>query len=225
MILTDRQIREAYDKGDIVIEPFDENQIRSATYNLRVGDEGATTTTKRRVSIKEIGSFLLTPGDFGIVTVLEEIRIGPQYAARFGLLEKYSRKGLIAATGSQIDPGFQGRLTVGLTNLTPRSVSLSYKESFVSVEFHRLGEPVSKPYSGPYQNNTKLRPEDIGMVMESEAMALSDIMTALRSLSENVSTLSIDLTALAAEFRTYKWIVPVTVAIGIAAMSAIVAIK
>ena len=39
MILTDRQILEAYEKGDIFIQPFDENQIQAATYDLRVGDQ------------------------------------------------------------------------------------------------------------------------------------------------------------------------------------------
>ncbi len=225
MILTDRQIREACEKGDIVIEPFDEGQIEAATYDLRVGEQGATTSTKRLVNIRETGSLLLAPGDFGVVTVHETIKLGPQHAARFGLRSKFARKGLIATTGPQIDPGFYGRLIIGLTNLTPRSVSLSHKDDFISVEFHRLEEPVSKPYSGPYQGRTELGPEDIEAIMESEGMALSEVMTMLRSLSENVGTLTKDVTALTAEFRSYKWAIPVIVTIGIAVISLIVVLK
>lgn len=232
MILTDRQIREACEKGDIVIEPFDDEQIEPATYDLRVGDQGATTSAKRRINIKETGSLVLAPGDFGVVTVLEEIRLGLQYAARFGLRSKYARKGLIATTGPQIDPGYHGRLVVGLTNLTPRSVPLTHQDDFVSVEFHRLEEPVTKPYDGPYQGKVRLDPEDIEMVLETEAMALSDVMNMLRSLSENVgvlsrelSTLRTDLAALAGEFRAYKWAVPIIVAFGIAIMSIIAVLK
>ena len=37
MILTDRQIREAIERRYIVIEPFDDEQVQAATYDLRVG--------------------------------------------------------------------------------------------------------------------------------------------------------------------------------------------
>jgi len=55
MILTDHQIVAAYKQGDIVIEPFDEHQVQGATYDLRVGQQGATTTSKKVVNIKEAG--------------------------------------------------------------------------------------------------------------------------------------------------------------------------
>lgn len=52
MILTDRQIREACEAGDIVIEPFDDGQVQAATYDFRVGNQGATTSTKKLIDIK-----------------------------------------------------------------------------------------------------------------------------------------------------------------------------
>ena len=225
MLLTDRQIREACKKGDIVIEPFDENQIQPATYDLRIGDQGATTTTKKTVNLKETGHLLIAPGDFGVVTVLEELRLGSQYAARFGLRSKYARKGLIATTGPQIDPGYHGRLTVGVTNLTPKAISLPYKDDFLSIEFHRLEEPAAKPYSGPYQDRLELGPEEIEFIMESESMALSEMLITLRSLTQNVAALATDVAALTSEFRAFKWAIPIIVGIGIAAISVIVALK
>ncbi len=225
MILTDRQIQEACEKGDIVIKPFDAKQIQAATYDLRVGDQGATTSTKRRVSIKETGYISLQPGDFAVVMALEEIKIGSQYAARFGLRSKFARKGLIATTGPQIDPGYHGRLIIGLINLTPKSITLPYKDDFLSVEFHRLEEPASKPYDGPFQDVTELRPEEIEMITESEGMALSEVMIMLRSLSENVAALTHDVSTLTAEFRSFKWAIPVIVGIGITAVGIIVALK
>jgi len=77
MILTNRQITEAYMGGDILIDPFDQTQVQGATYDLRVGEKGATTSTKKIVDIKADGYLLLQPGDFGVVTILEEIRLGP----------------------------------------------------------------------------------------------------------------------------------------------------
>ena len=218
MLLTDTQIRDACNVGDILIEPFEDNQVQPATYDLRVGEQGATTSTKKLINIREEGYLLLKPGDFAIVTVLEVLHLSPQYAGRFGLRSKYTRKGLIATTGPQIDPGYKGRIILGLTNLTPKPVSLPYKDALVSVEFHKLEEPCAKPYSGPYQDKIELGPEDIEMVVETEAMALSEVLTTLASLSENVASL-------ATHVKMLEWIVPLIVAIGMTVIGIIVAIK
>ena len=190
MILNNKQIEEAYRKGDILIDPFDAGQVQAATYDFRVGAQGATTSSKKLVDIKSNGFILLQPGDFGVITVMEELRLGPQYVGRFGLRSKYARKGLIATTGPQIDPGYHGKLILGITNLTPRPISLPYKDDFVSVEFHRLEEPSTKPYDGPYQDKMELGAEEIEAITENEGMALSEIITTLRSLSENVGLMS-----------------------------------
>lgn len=225
MILTDRQIRAAQDRGDILIAPFEDNQVQAATYDLRVGGQGASTSTKKIVDIKHEGYLLLAPGDFAVVTVLEELRLGPQYVARFGLRSKYARKGLIATTGPQIDPGYHGRLIIGVTNLTPKAVALPYKDDLVSVEFHRLEEAATKPYSGPYQGKMDLGPEEIEFITESEGMALSEVLNTLRSLSQNVGTLTVDVTALTKEFKMHRWVIPILLLIGMAIIGAIVAIK
>ncbi len=218
MILTDRQIREACKRGEILIQPFVEEQVQGATYDLRVGEQGATTTSKKLVNIKENGFLLLQPGDFGVVTVLEEIRLGSQFVGRFGLRSKYARKGLIATTGPQIDPGYHGRLLVGVTNLTPKPISLPYKDDFVSVEIHRLEEPASNCYSGPYQDKMELGPDEIEFITETEGMALSEVLTTLRSLSANVGTL-------AREMKFLEWMIPLIIGVGIAVIGIIVGFK
>lgn len=214
MILNAQQISEAQQNGDISITPFEESQVEAATYDLRVGEQGITTSTKQVINIREKGYLLINPGDFAIVTVFEEIKLGNQHTGRFGLRSKYARKGLIATTGPQIDPGYYGRLIVGLTNLTPKTVSLPYKDDLLSVEFHRLEEPTTKPYNGPYQGRIQLHPDDIEAVVETEGMAFSEVITTLRSLSANVATL-------ANEVRTLQWAVPV----GLGVIAVIVAIK
>jgi dCTP deaminase len=214
MILTNRQIEEAYRKGDILITPFEARQVQAATYDFRVGAQGATTSSKKLVDIKSNGFILLQPGDFGVVTVLEELRLGPQYVGRFGLRSKYARKGLIATTGPQIDPGYHGKLILGITNLTPRPISLPYKDDFVTVEFHRLEEPSTKPYDGAYQDKMELGAEEIEAITENEGMALSEVITTLRAVSTNVGKLS-------DRVQMLMW----AIGIGVAAIGLIVALK
>lgn len=218
MILTDHQIVAAYKQGDIVIEPFDEHQVQGATYDLRIGQQGATTTSKKVVNIKETGFITIQPGDFAVITVDEILRLGPQYVGRFGLRSKFARKGLIATTGPQIDPGYHGRLIIGMTNLSPKPITLSYGDDLVSVEFHKLSEASTKPYSGPYQDRLALGPEEIESITENEGMALSEVLTTLRSLSQNVG-------ALTSEMKTFRWLIPAMIAFGIAVVGIIVSLK
>ncbi len=218
MILSDRQIHEAVKKKEIQIEPFEERQIQPATYDLRVGHQGITTSSKKLVNIKEAGYLLIQPGDFAIVKVLEEITLDSQHVGRFGIRSKYTRKGLIATTGPQVDPGYHGRLTIVLTNLAPSPISLPFKDDFITIEFHRLEQPSTKPYSGPYQDQLNLGPEEVEAITEGGGMAISEVITTLGSLARNVASL-------AGEVKTLQWSIPVIVLAGIAVIGIITALK
>ena len=167
--------------------------MQGATYDLRVGEEAATTSSKRKLNVKDLGFVVIQPGDFATVLTLEELRFSPSYVGRFGLRSKLSRKGLVSAIGPQIDPGYHGRLTIALANLSPRPISLSFGEDFVSIEIHKLEVPRSKPYEGPYQDRLSLGPEEIEAIAESEGLAFSEVVTTLRSLSANAGNLTNDV--------------------------------
>jgi dCTP deaminase len=225
MILTDDDIKAAVAAGDISFDPFDEGQVQPASIDLRVGDEGATTKHKQRVSIKDRGLIILEPGDFGVISILEKVKFGPQYVGRLGLRSKYARKGLIATTGPQIDPGFEGSITLGLANLTPKSVSLSHGDDILTLEIHRLDKPASNPYCGPYQRKYGLTTEDLDAIAEGDGMAFSEVLTTLRSLSSNVGDLSEKMSDLAGQMKTQQWMVPLIVTIALAVIALIVALK
>ena len=213
MIVTDGMMRDAFEGGGISVEPFGDKQIQAATYDLRIGDQAVTTSSKEVRNLREKGFVVFEPGDFGFVTTLEVIKLSAEYAGRFGLRSSFARKGLSATTGPQIDPGFHGRLIIGLTNLTPNPITLSHGDDFVSIEFHKLPQPAQKPYSGPNQDVTGLRPEDIAMVTEQKGMALSEMIKSLSSLSANVGTLS-------TEVKNLKWIF----GLGLAALAILIAV-
>ena len=137
------------------------------------------------------------------------------HVGRIGLRSKYARKGITATTGLQIDPGFRGRLTVGLYNLSPKQITLPFKDDLLSIEIHRLEEPCRKVYSGPFQGKLELGPSDIEAVVENDSMTHSEMLTMLSSLSRNVGELSNDV-------KTMKWIIPLIVSFGIAVIAVLV---
>jgi dCTP deaminase len=193
-------------------------QIQPASIDLRVGDEGATTKHKQRINISERGLIILEPGDFGVICILERVKFGAQYVGRLGLRSKYARKGLIATTGPQIDPGFEGSITLGLANLTPKPVPLAHGDDILTLEIHKLDKPAAHPYSGPYQGKFGLSVEDLDTIAEGDGMAFSEVLTTLRSLSTNVA----DLTS---QMKTMQWVLPTITAVGLGIVALLVAFK
>lgn len=204
MILNDVQIVEAVrSAGSITIDPFDEDCVEPASYDLYIGEEGITTSSKKIVNIRESGFLLMEPGDFGIVLSLEILKTDAQHVARIGLTSTYARKGLVATIGPQLDPGYHGRLFVHLYNLSPRRVTLPYKDKFLTLEFHRLEAPARNPYKGPHQGRVNLGPEEIKAVTEAEAMPLAEVLTSLRSLTQNVGSMTKDVDNLTNNVREF----------------------
>ena len=190
MILSDTEIESAINRADIQIDPFDRKQIEPASYDLRVGGSGIATSSSGVVDIEAKGYFELRPGDFGVLVTREIITFSRSHTARIGLRSKYARKGIIATTGPQVDPGFSGCLKIGVINLSPHAISFPYEDDFITLEIHQLSKPSASPYSGPYQGDESLSPDDIATVTEGDNIGFAKMLDSLAALSRNVSKLT-----------------------------------
>lgn len=128
-MLSDRDIIENIKKGDLSLDPFNEELIQPASIDIRIGSEfrvfqnhkyafidpsinQESLTTKLMVSDK----FILHPGEFVLGTTLEYIKLG-NLAARLEGKSSLGRLGLLThATAGFIDPGFEGHITLELSN-------------------------------------------------------------------------------------------------------------
>lgn len=218
MLLNDSQIKETVEKGIIKIDPFDPDCIQPATYDFRVGKEGLTAEAREKIDIEKRGMMLLEAGDFGVISTLEKIEMPADHAARIGIRSYYSRQGLFAATGPQVDPGFRGRLFITVINLSPNTMSLPYKEKFVTLEFHKLNEPAQKPYDGEYQDKLVMTDREVRNIIDRKGMAFSEMIRSLNAMNQSISQLTTDV-------RSLKWTIPIIIGLGITAISIIVGLK
>lgn len=245
MILNHQEILAAVGRGEIIIKPFDKRQVQPASYDFRVGRQGVSASRKQLVDIETGGYLQLEAGDVAVITTLEEVSLDNQHVGRLGLRSKYARKGLVASTGPQIDPGFHGRIILSLINLAPNPITLSFKESLVTVEFHRLEKPTDRPYSGPYQDKLEIGAEEIEFITEQASASLPEIIKTLGILSADVAGLRDSVQAMEATFRgikestqesiasmkestrqsisSIKWFVGIIITFGIAVMATIAA--
>jgi len=207
-LLTRNEIQEAIKDGEIEIDPFDEQEcLQPASYDMRVGNRAIVAKSltleelRKRVDrdvVKELQvdqerSIGIPAGGFALITTLERIKLSPRYAGHIGIRSYYTRKGLVLLSGLQIDPGFDGVLVLGISNLSPRTLTVEYKDPFCTIEIHRLNVPVDRPYSGKYmaeQREGKIPASDKDYLRTIETMSISDLTQALLTLSDNVNTMT-----------------------------------
>ena len=206
-LLTDGEIKEAIEKGELEIDPFDEEHgLQPASYDMRLGKKALITKSVsleelkgkvQKEEVKEINiekeeSVTIPGGAFALVSTLERIRLGGNYTSHIGMRTYYTRKGLVILSGLQIDPRWDGCLVLGLANLSPRSLTLDYGDHLCTIEIHRLNRAADKDYSGLYmaeQREGRIPSADKDYLRTIETMSVSDLTNALIDLSRNVGDL------------------------------------
>jgi dCTP deaminase len=224
-VLADQEIRHAMDAGELSIEPFGEDCLQSASYDLRVGRGAYLSSAREMVDVSEKGLVAIDPGDFAVVETLEKVAFGDRVAALLGLRSEYARQGLLMLSGPQIDPGFRGVLVVRFVNLSPKPIALAYEAPFLSAQLFRLAVPVKTPYSGSRQDQTGIDPRDIQELTQTEGLTLGEMMKTLNTLAVNVSDLRTSVGRLEGSVGKLTWVIPVIIGAGIAIIAIIVGLK
>lgn len=183
MPLSNVEITRELAAGNISITPYDSEMLQPASYDMKVGKVAATVPRNGdpRVDLEE-ERVLVIPGYApAIIWTLEELKLPLNMAGHFGVKSSLSRRGLFASVGMQIDPGFEGPLSVSLMNLTPNAAALNYGDSFVTLELVRLAEPASEAYSGEYQRRKTFTAQELESVLGYKGHGLTDNVRRLRT--------------------------------------------
>ena len=166
MILSDADILRRLETGDLVVEPLDDPdiQIQPASIDLRLGSqflefqhanipcihpnsESEVGEYVEETEIDEGGEYILHPGDFVLGTTYERVEIPDDLIA---LVEGRSSLGRLAifvhATAGLCDPGYEGQITLELSNLGTAPVALTPGMRVSQLIFTELKSPANRPY-------------------------------------------------------------------------------
>lgn len=164
MILSDAEIKKRLSKGEIVIDPIIDwdNQIQPSSVDLRLGNsfivyKYTTSVLDLKCSdfsqyydVVEIDpneSFLLMPHSFVLGTTLEWIKVPVDLVARVDGRSTLGRLGvLIHATAGYVDPGFEGNITLELSNVNIMPINLYPGMRICQISFETLMGEVERPY-------------------------------------------------------------------------------
>lgn len=135
MALSDSEIRDALNEGNLVIDPFDEASLNPAGYDLRLGAEA-----------------VLGPSEHHLVATLERVELGSGLVGTLHIRSSLAREGILASL-ALVDPGFRGQLTISLFNGRKKTIRLKAGERFVQLVLLRLGRDAATRYEGRYQDS------------------------------------------------------------------------
>ncbi|MGD0219452.1 MAG: dCTP deaminase [Acidimicrobiales bacterium] len=173
MILSDRSIREELTAGRIVIDPLDESAIQPSSVDLHVDRYFRVfrSHTHRVIDVKEnqesltelveIGrdeSLILHPGEFVLGSTLERVALADDLVGRLEGKSGLGRLGLlIHSTAGFVDPGFDGYLTLELSNVASLPITVYPGMKIGQISFLRMTSPAERPYGSStlgskYQN-------------------------------------------------------------------------
>ena len=162
VILSDRTIKEELAAGRIVIEPLDESCIQPSSVDLHIDryfrvfrnhtmgyidvKEDQEELTEL-VEIEPDGVFILHPGEFVLGTTLERVALPDDLVARLEGKSSLGRLGLlIHSTAGFVDAGWDGQLTLELSNVANLPITLYPGMKIGQISFLRMTTPADVPY-------------------------------------------------------------------------------
>lgn len=187
MLMTDKEIKDAMQAGDLGIEYFEDANLQAASYDGRIGNRALIGGKDNEIDVARSRLVTIKPGEFVLLVTREKIKLGSNIAGNLGLRSYYGRKGLVLLAGLQLDPGFEGHLVIGGYNAAPRKLVLDYESPFITIEFHRLASIAEKPYqSDDEQKRGEIPRVDKDYLRTLETQSLSDLANDVRQLTVTV---------------------------------------
>jgi len=180
-ILSDKDIKEYLNEKRIVIEPLeDEEQIQPSSVDMRLGDEFKVFKVIRKpyidpkdqedldsymesTVVSEGEAFIIHPNEFALATTHEYVKVPDDIVARVEGRSSMGRLGVtMHVTAGYIDPGFEGKITLEISNIGAMPVALYPGQRVCQIVFETMTSPAQMPYGHPERNSKYMgqkRPE------------------------------------------------------------------
>ncbi len=162
MVLSDGAIRRLIEAGRIGIDPYDPELQQPSSLDVRVDRffrvfrnsrypfidvKQAQEELTEIVEVPEGEAFILHPGEFVLGSTLERVTLPDDLVARLEGKSSLGRLGLlIHSTAGFIDPGWDGHVTLELSNVANLPITIYPSMKIGQLSFVQLSEPAERPY-------------------------------------------------------------------------------
>ena len=119
-----------------LIENFDKECLKPASYYLRLGSECRVGGKEHNLS-EENPRLEIKPHDIAVVSTYEKVNIPGFLIGRWNQRVTRAYEGIVWVGGPQVDPGYDGHLYCPLYNLSKRAVELEFNKPLFFIDFVR----------------------------------------------------------------------------------------
>jgi dCTP deaminase len=162
VVLSDATIARLLAEGSVEIDPYDESLLQPSSVDVRVDRffrvfhnnrypyidvKKAQEDLTELVEVDGESPFVLHPGEFVLGSTLERIRLPNNIVARLEGKSSLGRLGLlIHSTAGFIDPGWDGHVTLELSNVANLPITIYPGMKIGQISFMQMTEPAKTPY-------------------------------------------------------------------------------
>lgn len=143
MILSDRHIHDAINRGIFLVNPFNPEHVQPSSVDLHI-DEELKTVNGDSFNIKD-KPYSLKPNEFILASTIETVNIPLDIVGHVDGRSSVARLGLMVQV-TLIDSGYKGNLTLALFNQSDKDFELKYGDSVCHIFFEQVSSPVIRPY-------------------------------------------------------------------------------
>lgn len=164
MILSDKDIKIALKEKRLVFQPkLNGDQIGPASIDLKLSPvfkvfntekeslldikKGLPKNFTKTYKLKKGERFVLHPGSFVLASTLEYIKVPDNMVVRVEGKSSLARMGILVHTAGFIDPGFEGTITLEISNQSNLAVAI-YPDMYIcQVAINLISTPAEVPYN------------------------------------------------------------------------------
>ncbi|NMA30288.1 MAG: dCTP deaminase [Candidatus Methanofastidiosa archaeon] len=165
MILSDRDIQKVIKNNQLVFKPkLNPKQIGPASIDLKLGpifkkfniSKQCILDTKKELpdkdfiitlKVKPKEPFILHPNDFVLASTKEYIKVPDDIVLKVEGKSTLARMGILVHTAGFVDPGFEGTLTLEISNQSNLPVALYADMYICQIAVEKLSSSALVPYN------------------------------------------------------------------------------
>ena len=165
MILSDRDIKKIIKNKQLIFKPkLNKNQIGPASIDLKLGpifkkfniSKQCILDTKKKLpdkdfiitqKVKPKEPFILHPNDFVLASTKEYIKVPDNIILKVEGKSTLARMGILVHTAGFVDPGFEGTLTLEISNQSNLPVALYADMHICQIAVEYLTSSAEIPYN------------------------------------------------------------------------------
>ena len=151
-ILLSNRIHEFCEQNLLISEQYKPENLRPASYTLRVGEDYIDSEGNKRRLTDEEDTIVFKKNSIVFVSTKEKLDLPYYIVARFNLRVNWVYDGILLGTGPQVDPGFTGNLSCPLYNLTNSDITIRRDQDFATIDFEKTTTLTNKQNSAEMRN-------------------------------------------------------------------------